>query len=70
MNCTPDENDPFSFEGPEIYKCKVSIFHLQFNLNFRLCEMLVFQKEICTDVANETKTFPQVFPYTQTTIFP
>ncbi|XP_034244047.1 nucleosome assembly protein 1-like 1-B [Thrips palmi] len=22
MKCTPDETDPFSFEGPEIYKCK------------------------------------------------
>ncbi|XP_076646514.1 nucleosome assembly protein 1 isoform X1 [Halictus rubicundus] len=22
MKCTPDANDPFSFEGPEIYKCK------------------------------------------------
>ncbi|XP_075234179.1 nucleosome assembly protein 1 [Lycorma delicatula] len=22
MKCVPDENDPFSFEGPEIYKCK------------------------------------------------
>ncbi|GLG93387.1 Nucleosome assembly protein 1 paralog 8 [Gryllus bimaculatus] len=22
MKCTPDEQDPFSFEGPEIYKCK------------------------------------------------
>ncbi|KAK3917424.1 Nucleosome assembly protein 1-like 4 [Frankliniella fusca] len=22
MKCTPDESDPFSFEGPEIYKCK------------------------------------------------
>ncbi|XP_011883121.1 PREDICTED: nucleosome assembly protein 1-like 1-B isoform X1 [Vollenhovia emeryi] len=22
MKCTPDKNDPFSFEGPEIYKCK------------------------------------------------
>ncbi|KAL3266206.1 hypothetical protein HHI36_010389 [Cryptolaemus montrouzieri] len=21
MKCTPDEDDPFSFEGPEIYKC-------------------------------------------------
>jgi nucleosome assembly protein 1-like 1 len=25
MKCAPEENDPFSFEGPEIYKCKVSI---------------------------------------------
>lgn len=25
MKCTPDKNDPFSFEGPEIYKCKVNI---------------------------------------------
>ena len=24
MKCTPEENDPFSFEGPEIYRCKVS----------------------------------------------
>lgn len=24
MKCVPDEEDPFSFEGPEIYKCKVS----------------------------------------------
>ena len=24
MKCTPDEEDPFSFEGPEIHKCKVS----------------------------------------------
>ena len=23
MKCTPDEDDPFSFEGPEIHKCKV-----------------------------------------------
>jgi len=23
MKCTPDKDDPFSFEGPEIYKCKV-----------------------------------------------
>lgn len=23
MKCTPDESDPFTFEGPEIYKCKV-----------------------------------------------
>ncbi|KDR23730.1 Nucleosome assembly protein 1-like 4 [Zootermopsis nevadensis] len=22
MKCTPEEGDPFSFEGPEIYKCK------------------------------------------------
>ncbi|XP_036149661.1 nucleosome assembly protein 1-like 1 isoform X2 [Monomorium pharaonis] len=22
MKCTPDKNDPFSFEGPEIYRCK------------------------------------------------
>ncbi|KAG8235498.1 hypothetical protein J437_LFUL015725 [Ladona fulva] len=22
MTCVPDESDPFSFEGPEIYKCK------------------------------------------------
>merc|ERR1712080_194984 len=22
MKCTPDEQDPFSFEGPEIFKCK------------------------------------------------
>jgi len=22
MKCTPDEEDPFSFEGPEIFKCK------------------------------------------------
>ncbi|KAL6425948.1 nucleosome assembly protein 1-like 1 isoform X3 [Cataglyphis hispanica] len=22
MKCTPEKNDPFSFEGPEIYKCK------------------------------------------------
>jgi len=26
MKCTPDKNDPFSFEGPEIYKCKVNYF--------------------------------------------
>lgn len=25
MKCTPDKNDPFSFEGPEIYKCKVNV---------------------------------------------
>lgn len=25
MKCTPDKNDPFSFEGPEIYKCKVKL---------------------------------------------
>lgn len=24
MKCTPDESDPFTFEGPEIYKCKVN----------------------------------------------
>ena len=24
MKCQPDKNDPFSFEGPEIIKCKVS----------------------------------------------
>lgn len=23
MKCMPDEEDPFSFEGPEIHKCKV-----------------------------------------------
>jgi hypothetical protein len=23
MKCEPDKDDPFSFEGPEIYKCKV-----------------------------------------------
>lgn len=23
MKCVPDEHDPFGFEGPEIYKCKV-----------------------------------------------
>ena len=23
MKCVPDEEDPFSFEGPEIHKCKV-----------------------------------------------
>jgi len=23
MKCVPDEGDPFSFEGPEIIKCKV-----------------------------------------------
>jgi nucleosome assembly protein 1-like 1 len=23
MKCIPDEEDPFSFEGPEIHKCKV-----------------------------------------------
>ena len=23
MKCQPDEEDPFSFEGPEIHKCKV-----------------------------------------------
>lgn len=23
MKCAPDESDPFSFEGPEIIKCKV-----------------------------------------------
>ena len=22
MKCKPDEEDPFGFEGPEIYKCK------------------------------------------------
>lgn len=26
MKCMPEENDPFSFEGPEIYRCKVSNF--------------------------------------------
>lgn len=25
MKCTPEKNDPFSFEGPEIYKCKVML---------------------------------------------
>lgn len=25
IKCTPEKNDPFSFEGPEIYKCKVSV---------------------------------------------
>lgn len=24
MKCEPDEDDPFSFEGPEIIKCTVS----------------------------------------------
>ena len=24
MKCQPDKEDPFSFEGPEIIKCKVS----------------------------------------------
>ena len=26
MKCVPDEEDPFSFEGPEIHKCKVQDF--------------------------------------------
>merc|ERR1712191_27888 len=25
MKCTPDEDDPFSFEGPEIHKCKGTV---------------------------------------------
>jgi len=25
MKCTPDEEDPFSFEGPEIHKCKGTV---------------------------------------------
>lgn len=24
MKCVPEKDDPFSFEGPEIYKCKVN----------------------------------------------
>lgn len=24
MKCVPDKNNPLNFEGPEIYKCKVS----------------------------------------------
>jgi nucleosome assembly protein 1-like 1 len=26
MKCIPDEEDPFSFEGPKIHKCRVCIF--------------------------------------------
>lgn len=25
MVCKPDDGDPFGFEGPEIFKCEVSI---------------------------------------------
>ena len=32
MNCALDEADPFSFEGPEIVKCKVMSHYLSFNL--------------------------------------
>ena len=28
MKCAPDKDDPFSFEGPEIFKCKVRILVL------------------------------------------
>lgn len=38
MKCIPDKNDPFSFEGPEIYKCKVK---RSFNLiNFQIITIL------------------------------
>lgn len=30
MKCVPEKDDPFSFEGPEIYKCKV-ISNIQYN---------------------------------------
>lgn len=36
MNCTLDECDPFSFEGPEIVKCKVYFF-LLFVYNSLIC---------------------------------
>lgn len=38
MKCVPEENDPFSFEGPEIYKCKVSV--VNFPYFHQLCNIL------------------------------
>jgi len=26
MKCVPEKNNPLSFEGPEIFKCKVCIY--------------------------------------------
>lgn len=33
MRCSPDENDPWSFEGPEIYKCKGCKIEWNKNMN-------------------------------------
>ena len=41
MKCTPEKNDPFSFEGPEIYKCKVNIFNLNLYLRFHMKKNLL-----------------------------
>lgn len=42
MKCTPEKNDPFSFEGPEIYKCKVSNYRLvhSFRVNVQSLQTL------------------------------
>lgn len=34
MKCVPEENDPFNFEGPEIYKCKVKYYFKSYWLDF------------------------------------
>merc|ERR1712088_372581 len=33
MKCTPSEDDPFSFDGPEIFKCKGCPIHWKPNKN-------------------------------------
>lgn len=36
MKCSPDEDDPFGFEGPEIYRCRGCIIHWNNNKNITL----------------------------------
>ena len=40
MKCTPEENDPFSFEGPEIYRCKVSNWLIEFGIPMKLLSQI------------------------------
>lgn len=41
MKCVPDKEDPFGFEGPEIFKCKVSHTVLPFSPNFIILPLII-----------------------------
>lgn len=41
MKCVPDKNNPLSFEGPEIYKCKVSKILVNSCVNFKIIGIII-----------------------------
>ena len=49
MKCEPSEDDPFSFEGPEIFKCKGKKLVNYFKYFFNILKMMINYADGRTD---------------------